>query len=266
MILETHRWGASDAESVVCVHGVAQHGGVFAGLGQHLAASGRSVVAVDLRGHGNSDREPPWDTDTHVGDLLETVDRLGIERVSWVGHSFGGRVVAAAAASAPQRTQHLVLLDPGIELSPQRALRSAEIERLDWSFATVEGAVNALLSNEAMVAPPRDVVAAFVGEDVRKGPDGRYRFRFCPSAAVVAWSEATLPAPPTAQLPTLVVRAEVSLAEGDALERKYKEQLGDLMTAVVVPHGHNVLWEAPAETIGAIERFLEDSGSTGPCL
>jgi lipase len=256
MVLKTRQWGATDANSVVCVHGVAQHGGVFEELGQRLAAAERSVVAVDLRGHGDSDREPPWDTQTHVEDLLQTLDQLGIERASWIGHSFGGRLAAAAIASAPERAQSLSLLDPGLEVPPQRALRSAEIERLDWSFATIDGAVNALLSNESMTAPDPDVVTAFVRGDVRKGPDERYRFSFSPGAAVVAWSELALPAPPVASVRTLLVWPDASLSKSTAMEQRYREALGDRLTVVAVPHGHNVLWESPVETIAAVERFL----------
>lgn len=256
MILNTRRWGPQGSEAVVCVHGVAQHGGIFGDLGERLAAAGHSVVAVDLRGHGDSGREPPWNTETHVADLLETLDSLGIERVRWVGHSFGGRLVAAAAAAAPERTATLALLDPGFEVNPAVALQSAEIERLDWSFATVDGALNAVLSNGAMVAPDRDLVAVYVKDDLRKGPDGRFRFRFCPSAAVVAWNEVTLPAPATVQVPTLLIIAEVSLIIAGALKPRYREALGDLLTEVTVPNGHNLLWESREETIGAVERFV----------
>ncbi|HET7574621.1 MAG TPA: hypothetical protein VFJ99_05850, partial [Solirubrobacterales bacterium] len=147
-------------------------------------------------------------------------------------------------------------LDPGIGVPPERALRSAEIDRLDWSFATVDGAINALMSSDAMVAPPRDVIAAYARDDVSKGPDGRFRFGFCPSAAVVAWSEVTLPAPPIAPIPTLLVRAEVSLVDHRAQVERYAEALGPLLTVVTVPNGHNMLWESPEETIGAIEGFL----------
>lgn len=262
MVLKTHCWGSEGAGDVVCVHGVAQHGGVFEGLGKRLAAAGRRVTAVDLRGHGDSGREPPWNTETHVEDLLATLDAGGIERATLVGHSFGGRIAAALAAGSPERVEGLVLLDPGLEVPPERALRSAEIERLDWSFATPDGAVNALLSNESMVAAPRDTVAAFVRDDVRKGPDGRFRFRFCAAAAVVAWSEVTLAAPSIAQVPTLIVRAEVALYDGDAQMQRYGEQLGELLTAVRVPNGHNLLWESPQETIAAIEGFLGPVGAS----
>jgi lipase len=256
VILHTRRWGPERPDSVLCVHGIAQHGGIFADLGERLAGLGHSVIAVDLRGHGDSERLPPWDVGTHVADLFETLDALGVERATWVGHSLGGRLVAAAAAERPERSERLVLLDPAIEVPAAAALQSAEIERLDWSFATNEGAINALLSTGRMVAAPRDVVEAYVAEDLRKGPDGRLRFSFSPSAVVVAWSEMVLPAPPVARLPTLVVRPQVPLFDAGAQDARYREELGKLLTEAVVPNGHNVLWEAPEETISAIEGFL----------
>jgi pimeloyl-ACP methyl ester carboxylesterase len=236
---------------------VGQHGGIFEELGVRLAARGRSVIAVDLRGHGESGREPPWNTETHVNDLLGTMDAEGVERAIWIGHSFGGRVVSMAAARDAERTEALALLDPALEVDPTKALRSAEIERLDWSFATVDGAVNALMSSDAMVAPPHDVIRAYVEKDLRKGPDGRYRFRFSPSAAVVALSEVTLPVPPIASVPTLLLLATASLTHVETRQAQYREALDGLLTEVTVPNGHNVLWEAPTETIGAIEQFLE---------
>lgn len=257
MILKTRRWGPASQHCVVCVHGVTQHGGIFEDLAQRLVDAGHSVLAVDLRGHGESGWAPPWNTATHVSDLLETLDAAAVERASWVGHSFGGRLVAEAAERAPERSDRLVLLDPGLEVPAERALKSAEIDRLDWSFATVDGALNALLSSDSVVAAPREVVEAYVRADVRKGPDGRFRFSFCPSAAVVAWSEMTLPAPPIAQLPTLAVLAAVPLVPlGSALEASYLAALGDLLTLTTVPNGHNVLWESPFETGEAIERFI----------
>jgi len=258
VVLASRSWGSAGGDPVVCVHGIAQHGGVFAELGERLAQRGHHVVALDIRGHGDSGREPPWDVGTHVADVFETLDSLGIERPTWIGHSFGGRLVATAAAAKPQRARRLVLLDPAVEVPPEAALQSAEVERLDWSFATPEGAVNALLSSGRTVAAPHDVVTAFVKDDLRKGPDDRLRFSFSPGAVVVAWSEMVLPAPPVARVPTLAIRPDVPLfpAVAQTQAHRYRESLGDLITMVTVPNGHNVLWEAPAETISAIEDFV----------
>jgi len=257
MILNTRSWGEARQEGIVCIHGVGQHGGVFAELGEHLAECGHAVTAVDLRGHGDSGREPPWSVERHLWDLLETLDARGIRRAALVGHSFGGRVAAALAAAAGERTGSLVLLEPGLQIPPDRALQGAEMDRLDWSFETSEGAVNALLGRDDAAATPREVAESYVRDDVRQGPDGRYRFRFCPGAAVTAWSEMALPAPPIAPVPTLIVRTKVSLVNF-GVERRYREELGARLTVTTVSNGHNVLWESPAETIAAVAAFLED--------
>lgn len=255
-LLQTRRWGAGGASAVVCVHGIGQHGGIFERLGERLAEEDRQVVSVDLRGHGGSTREPPWNTDAHVGDLLETVDSLGISSAAWIGHSFGGRLVATLADRAPQRVERLALLDPGFGVPAAHALKSAEIDRLDWSFATVDGAVNALLSSDTVVAAPRETVTAFAADFLRRGSDGRLRLDYSPAAVVVAWSELTLPSPPIAQLPTLLVRPVTSAIHSRDEDRRYREALGSLLTMTAVPHGHNVLWESPLETGAAISAFL----------
>jgi lipase len=256
VLLHTRQWGVNGTAAVVCVHGIAQHGGIFKELGMRLAEDGRRVVSVDLRGHGASDREPPWNTDRHVDDLLETADSLGVDTASWIGHSFGGRLIAALADRAPERAGRLALLDPGLGVPPAHALRSAEIDRLDWSFATVDGAVNALLSADTVVAAPRETVAAFAADFLKRGSDGRLRFDFSPAAAVVAWSEITLPSPSVAPLPTLLVRPVASAIHSRTEDRRYRDALGSLLTMAAVPNGHNVLWESPAETTAAIVDFL----------
>jgi|SRR3954454_688377 lipase len=260
MLLEVRESGPRDGDAVVCVHGLAQHGGVFGDLARALAQAGRRVLSVDLRGHGTSGYEPPWNVDTHVGDLLETASAHGVGSAAWVGHSFGGRLVATLAALAGERAQRLALLDPGFGVSPQQALAGAERDRQDWSFATAEGAANALLSAEAAVATPRRVVAAYVAEDLVCGADGRLRFRHSPGALVVAWSEMALPPPPVAQLPTLLLRPAASAPHTVAQDLRYRKSLGPLLKTIVVPNGHNVLWEAPEQTIAAVVDFVSTPG------
>lgn len=256
MLLRTRHWGPEKPGQVVCLHGLTQHAGVFDGLAKSLAAQDLSVLGIDLRGHGGSRAEPPWNTETHVQDVIETLEEQGVERALWIGHSYGGRVAAALAAMEPERTAGLALLESPSRVPADRALQAIEIGRLDWSFATVDGALEALLSSDLMLAPPREVVAAFVRDDVRRGADGRYRFRVSPGAVVVAWSEMTLPPPPIAHAPTLLLCAASPLADTTERDTRYREVLGELLTRVEVPNGHNVLWEAPAETSDAIRKFV----------
>ena len=258
MLLNTRCWGEVEGECIVCVHGLTQHGGVFEALAKRLARRGYGVLCVDLRGHGGSGHEPPWNTERHARDLLETLVSCGVNGGVWIGHSFGGRVVAAAAAATERVTDALVLLDPGLgEMQPAQALQGAELGRLDWSFETPAGAINALLSGNGAAATSRETVHAYVEEDLRRGEDGRYRFSFCPSAVVAAWSEMSLPAPPVAAVPTLAVCIEGTLFTS-SLEERYRARLGPRFSLARVPNGHNVLWESAEETAGAIECFLAE--------
>ena len=122
---------------MVCLHGVTSYGGRF----DWLAGSGRRVVAPDLLGHGHSPWDPPWDVGTHVAAILESVP--GETRL-WVGHSFGGRLVAELAARDPDRVERAVLLDPALQVLPHVAFDMAESERLDSSFAESSRSLSAM--------------------------------------------------------------------------------------------------------------------------
>lgn len=152
--------------------------------------------------------------------------------------------------------QRLVLLDPGFAIAPGDALAGAERDRQDWSFATAEGAANALAGSPAVLATPAETIAAYVADDLVRGADGRLRFRHSPSALVTAWSELALPPPPVAQVPTLLVRPASSAAHSREQDLRYRQELGSLLKMTAVPNGHNVLWESPAQTTAAILDFL----------
>src|SRR5512143_624669 len=70
------------------------------------------VIAVDLRGHGRSDKPVNgYRMEQFVADLEAALDALGVnEKVVLIGHSFGGAIAAEFAAAHPERVSHLVLI------------------------------------------------------------------------------------------------------------------------------------------------------------
>ena len=76
MKLHTYEWGDPESPLVVCLHGVTGHGLRFRKLAEERLANRFHVVAADLRGHGHSTWDEPWDLATHVADLLETFETL----------------------------------------------------------------------------------------------------------------------------------------------------------------------------------------------
>lgn len=76
------------------VHGLASNALLWHGVAEHLAAAGHRVVAVDLRGHGESDAPAEgYDTATAAADLIALSVALDLARPVVVGQSWGGNVV-----------------------------------------------------------------------------------------------------------------------------------------------------------------------------
>jgi lipase len=257
MELNLHEWGDSAAPTVVCLHGVNAHGRRFRRLAEDRLAEGFHVLAPDLRGHGNSEWDPPWTIAAHAHDVLETLDAAGIRRARWVGHSFGGRLVLELAALAPERVERAVLLDPAIQLLPHVGFDFAERERNDHSFDSPEAAIAARLESGAPT--PREHLEEEMREHLVRHVDGRFRYRYCQSAVVSMYGELCTPPPPpeTLRVPTMLLHAgHFGLVRDDQVDA-YVAALGDLIEVVVVPGGHMVYWDAYEETADAVARFLD---------
>lgn len=95
-------------EPVVLVHGFSQTHAAWLGtpLYEDLVPDYR-VIAVDLRGHGDSDKphEPmAYGRNLHA-DLIGLLDHLDIDKAHFVGFSLGANVVGDLVVSSPERVQ-----------------------------------------------------------------------------------------------------------------------------------------------------------------
>lgn len=258
VLLNAHEWGDAHAPPIVCLHGVAGHGRRFRRLAQESLASRFHVIALDLRGHGRSFWDAPWNIETHVEDVLETLDRLSIQEEStWIGHSFGGRLVLEIAAREPGLVGRTVLLDPAIQLPGGLALALAEDERQKpaW-FDSVEKA-RAWRSARTHLAPS-DMIDEELVDHLEDGPDGRVRFRYAASAAAAMYGELARDRPDLSALRarTLIVLASVNSAAAPMYVEELRSALGDELLVVTVPGGHIVTWEAYEATRDAVAAFL----------
>ena len=253
MRLHVRQWGDADAPPVVCAHGVQAYGGRFRRLAEERLADRYRIVAVDLRGHGNSGREKPWTLDAHLDDLVETFGEPAV----WIGHSFGGRLVAELIARRPELVRRAVLLDPALTVPPDYAEFLAEEElAADVSYATPEEGVAA--GTAGLFRPASGAVQAEIREQLVEGEDGRFRFNYSPEVVAAGYREiAALPPPwERAGVPTLIVAGLASKFVSVGEVEHYRSGLGDELEVVVVPAGHSVLWDAFEQTADAIERFL----------
>jgi pimeloyl-ACP methyl ester carboxylesterase len=110
--LHAQRFGRETDRLVVGLHGLSLNMKAFDYIGEWLG-EGFQLVALDLRGRGNSPPTPPgthgWDN--HALDAFAVADALGFERFSIIGQSMGGSVAMKAAEIDPDRLDAVVLID-----------------------------------------------------------------------------------------------------------------------------------------------------------
>ncbi len=107
--------GNEDAPIVLLIPGWACSAWVFHDTIAPLADAGFRAVAVDLIGHGLSEKPPGknhYTTDAMRDHVIEIMDALGAKRARLVGHSMGGALAGHVAAVIPDRVESVVFAAP----------------------------------------------------------------------------------------------------------------------------------------------------------
>ncbi len=101
-------------------------------------ARSRTVYAVDLRGHGDSDWPGEYSLALLASDVVGLLNRLSEPMVDIVGHSLGGLVACLAVAERPQRVRRLVLEDVCMPHPRSASMPTRPDGRLDFDWNVVE--------------------------------------------------------------------------------------------------------------------------------
>ncbi len=240
--LRVLEWGPDDGPAVVVLHGFTGHARQAQLVAPALADRHR-VIAIDQRGHGDSDRAPVYGTVPMTADLMAVLDVIGIDRAALVGHSLGGMVGLSAVAQHPDRFTHLVLGDIGPEPAPAGVARIQAGVAERHVFADLDDAVAA----QAALSPTAD---------------GRWTWRYDP-----ALRDRTAPFenhPPdtlwaflaAVTVPVLLLRGEVSdICTAETAERM--RAANPRLAVVAIPGaGHSIATDAPAAVATAVADFL----------
>jgi pimeloyl-ACP methyl ester carboxylesterase len=111
--LSLHVAEAGEGDPVVMVHGWPQHWYIWRGVIPRLAKRYR-VICPDLRGLGWSDAPASgYEKETMASDILRLMDELGLERVKFVGHDWGGLAGFFMCLREPKRVDRFLVMNTG---------------------------------------------------------------------------------------------------------------------------------------------------------
>jgi pimeloyl-ACP methyl ester carboxylesterase len=133
-------------QPVLCIHGLTANCRCWDQMADRLSEA-RPVIAMDLRGRGLSDKPPHgYSVEAHVRDIEALMADLKCRSMVLMGHSLGAYVAMAFAASHPDRTAKLVLIDGGGDLTPEQwdhvhAAIKPSIDRLGTVFPSFDALV-----------------------------------------------------------------------------------------------------------------------------
>ncbi len=252
--LHTLQWGETTLPRLVLLHG----GGANAHWWDHLAphfADRFHVVALDFRGHGDSERPRDLVVGAFNDDLEALLAHLGSHNAVLIGHSMGAHVALDHAARFA-KTHALALLDP----SRGGGARLRRRFRLALSFRRTYASREEATERYRFL-PPADHASealrhAIAHCSVQQESDGRWSYKFDPR-----WfGLPSLPRPDLARIacPTLVMRGEESPVLTEDGAREICAELPDARLASIERAGHHVQIDQPEAVLRALSHFLDE--------
>ncbi len=238
---------------IVCLHGVT--GSAWGWHDVAAALAPRRVVAVDMRGHGDSARSSSgaYDTADHALDLSAQIDALGSDKVSLVGSSWGALVALEYCVANADRVAHLALVDiePSFEAAesdvpPRPTEFESMVDALAWveesnprapDSATKALTYGAFAPNHAgRIAPKHDPVFF-----------ERWPFRNGDHWDALSRVEA----------PTLLVHAGYTFVRAEVMKRMH-ESVPDSTLVEIADAGHVIPVDNPGSLATHLSEFLGD--------
>jgi 3-oxoadipate enol-lactonase len=236
-------------------------------------ASDYDAIAIDLRGHGDSEWDPEarYETQRHVADVIHLVRTLDLDPLVLIGHSMGGEIAIRVAAECVERMVGLVIVDfgPGLNREGLRQVR-AEFDASNQAYRCVEDYADWLAERRPLIA--YDVLLRLTKSALRIHADMGFRLKADPAITTSRQEEldgddceSTLwPLFPQMSWPVLVVRgAGSALLSRDAAERMIASCPDARLHSVPVA-GHGVMLDNPEGFAAAVRPFLSQLPARQP--
>ena len=253
-------WGTAGRDPILLLHGGAQTAHSWDEVAPDLARD-HHVLALDQRGHGDSDWAPGsvYKRDDFVADVGAFLDERGWPAATLIALSLGGMNAIGFTAAHPERVRGLVVVDvaPRVERAGVEAIKNQISQR---DFASIEEA-----ATHAHAFNPRrtfENVLERMRHGMKQRPDGRWTYKFDPAvfggetgALERLWDDVR-----RIECPTLLVRGgESNILAAETAERFTRELPGS-STAEVPGAGHSVMGDNPAGFLEVVRAFLARHG------
>ncbi|AIX74443.1 esterase [Mixta calida] len=239
----------ADATPVLLIHGLFGSLDNLGVLARGLKAD-RPLIQVDVRNHGLSPRSEEMSYRAMAQDMLETLDRHDIDKVTVIGHSMGGKIAMTMTALAPERIEQLVLID----IAPV----DYQTRRHDAIFAAVNAVTAAGVTQRSAAA---EVMREIITEEgviqflLKSFFEGEWRFNvpalWANYSAISGWETV-----PSWSGPALFIRGGLSPYLDDIHRNALLAQFPQARAHVIAGAGHWVHAEKPDAVLRAVRRFL----------
>lgn len=261
------RFGNAGEAPLLILHGLSYFSYDWIPVASQLAAGGRDVVAMDMRGFGESAWSPSQASGVgdFAGDCLAVADALGWGAFDLMGHSMGGRNATWCAAENPDRIKSLILCDYSPVNAKEGSMRvTRTVAGVPDSFAAIDDALAYFGKDTGLAAddPHRLRMEAYLkktgdGYTIKRDTYHRERFQAVLDGKAAGGGPDMWAALAKVACPTLVVRgtrSDMFAAENVA---KVKDTNANI-ALVEVDASHDVAGDAPEALITEVTKFLGD--------
>ena len=202
--------------SVILAHGAGQTRHAWASTAKRLAERGWRAVALDLRGHGDSDWSPDGDyrIQSYAEDLIDVAAAVG-GKPDLIGASLGGMAgLVTEATLAPGTFRTLTLVDIVPKTDPDGVDRIMGFmgANMEDGFESLEAAAETIAAY--LPHRPRRTDLSGLSKNLRLGQDGRYRWhwdpRFVASVRTPGQTSATEARHQDIDIPVHLIRGRMS--------------------------------------------------------
>ena len=245
---------------VLLIHGGAAHARWWDFVGPALAGT-HHVLALDQRGHGDSEWTTEWGYGTrhYVGDLYAVISQWGLGAPVLVGHSMGGHNVMCYAGLHSETLHGMVAIDsppyyPDHAVAMLRELAEKPARRFDTHAEAIAG----FRTIPSDTIATREVLDHIAEHSFRLASDGKWEYksdrRTMRREPMKAWDGLK-----TLKCPALFLKAETSVLKEGLAERMVAVMPRGRLAVVPKSH-HHVLLDNPPGLAAALREFLDELG------